>query len=633
MKSGLKSTAVVECDRSAGYSRYRILKGSRVIDENRSPTVLALWLTLSARRGYHAAVMAKRSLNRSQIRCRHEKLMTLYCPECETTYEGDEYELCPADGSRLFQLSALQKKGDPLLGKIIDDRFRVEKLLGAGGMGAVYRGVQLSVQREVAIKVLRPDLADKEEFLSRFFREAKVVSELTHPNVVRLFEFGQDRERDLLYLVMELVRGVGLDELILRGRLESALALEIAYQICGALTEPHARGIIHRDLKPENLVILPVSDGTIQVKVLDFGIAQAVEEGTKITKTGMMCGTPSYMSPERAQDVEADSRADLYALGIILFEMLTGQLPFDGESSLKILFNHMFERPPNLAAAMPDGLIDEELSELVEDLLKKAPQERPQSARAVRDRVDEIRKTLAMDPVRLGAQDDDDAFGDWILPLVPLKDPEASKSAGDSDETLNQWEMATRKVDSVADESKTRGTMVIDRGEMKSLVTTRTTAPEMGSESEKAPVVATPEEKRRDWRIPAVVGAMLLLLLLSCAGGVTILALTVGPFGEEETTGEEAIATAPSEEREDDSATGGDGDEDEDAEEVEKVEEVEEVAESQPAGQKRPQRREKQTSESEPSPLQDAVEKEVREVFEDLVRPQPGRGKRKKNRR
>lgn len=558
--------------------------------------------------------------------------MTFYCPQCQKRYEEGEFEVCPDDGARLFKVDPSAGNAT-LLDAVIDDRFRVDELLGAGGMGAVYRGVQLSVQREVAIKVLRPDLADKEEFLSRFFREAKVVSELTHPNVVRLFEFGQDRERDLLYLVMELVRGVGLDELILRGRLESALALEIAYQICGALTEPHARGIVHRDLKPENLVILPVSDGTIQVKVLDFGIAQAVEEGTKITKTGMMCGTPSYMSPERAQDVEADSRADLYALGIILFEMLTGQLPFDGESSLKILFNHMFERPPNLAQAMPDGLIAEELSELVEDLLKKAPQERPQSARAVRDRIDEIRKTLAMDPVRLGAKKDDDAFGDWILPLVPLKDPEAQKrSAGDSDETLNQWEMATRKVDSLADESKTRGTMVIDRGEMKSLVTTRTTAPEMGAESKQVSGVAVkPEEKRRDWMIPALVGAMLVVLLLSCAGGVTIMALTVGPFGEEAEAGEEAIATAPK----------GDADEvEEEVEEVEKVEEVEEAEEveevaSQPAEQQREQREQpgERAPESEPSPLQEAVEKEVREVFEELVRPQPGRGKGRKNRR
>ena len=557
--------------------------------------------------------------------------MTFYCPQCQKRYQEGEFEVCPDDGARLFTVDPSAGNAT-LLDAVIDDRFRVDELLGAGGMGAVYRGVQLSVQREVAIKVLRPDLADKEEFLSRFFREAKVVSELTHPNVVRLFEFGQDRERDLLYLVMELVRGVGLDELILRGRLESALALEIAYQICGALTEPHARDIIHRDLKPENLVILPVSDGTIQVKVLDFGIAQAVEEGTKITKTGMMCGTPSYMSPERAEDVEADSRADLYALGVILFEMLTGQLPFDGESSLKILFNHMFERPPNLAAAMPDGLIAEELSELVEDLLKKAPQERPQSARAVRDRIDEIRKTLAMDPVRLGAQDDGDAFGDWILPLVPLKDPDAGKqAAGDSEETLNQWEMATRRVDSVADGSNIRGTMVIDCGEMKSLVTTRTTAPEMGAESKQVSGVAVkPEEKRRDWMIPALVGAMLVVLLLSCAGGVTIMALTVGPFGEEAEAGEEAIATAPK----------GDADfEEEEVEGVEKVEEVEEVA-SQPAEQPADRQREQpgerpaeRAPESEPSPLQEAVEKEVREVFEDLVRPHPGRGKGKKNRR
>src|SRR5690554_1825984 len=128
--------------------------------------------------------------------------MTLYCPQCQQRFEG-ELEVCPADGSRLFHLDSPTEAPDPLLGQVIDERFRILRLLGVGGMGAVYAGVQLSVNREVAIKVLRPEMSDREKALERFFREAKVVSELSHANIVSLFDFGQDRQRDLLYLVME----------------------------------------------------------------------------------------------------------------------------------------------------------------------------------------------------------------------------------------------------------------------------------------------------------------------------------------------------------------------------------------------------------------------------------------------
>lgn len=355
--------------------------------------------------------------------------MKLYCPECETRYEGEEHEVCPTDGSRLFQLDSASDEGDPLLNAVIDDRFRIEELLGAGGMGAVYRGIQLSVHREVAIKVLRPDLTDRELMLERFFREAKVVSELTHPNIVRLVEFGQDRERDLLYLVMELVRGVALGDLLEGNRVRTNLALEIVYQVCGALTEPHARGIVHRDMKPDNLIILPISDGTLQVKVLDFGIARALEGNTQLTKTGMICGTPSYMSPEQAQNNNIDGRTDLYSLGVILYQMITGQTPFRGDTALQVLLSHIQRPAPQLQQVMPAGTVPAPVCELVAELLSKPPEERPDSARSVRDRIDQIRINLQLSPVRL---DTDDPFDAWLLPRVELNDaPPESDGLGD----------------------------------------------------------------------------------------------------------------------------------------------------------------------------------------------------------
>ncbi len=363
--------------------------------------------------------------------------MKLYCPECETRYEGDEYQNCPADGARLFRLDSDQDKGDPLIGTVIDDRFRIDDLIGAGGMGAVYRAVQLSVNRDVALKVLRAELADEEVALERFYREAKVVSDLSHPNIVRLVDFGRDDAHDLLYLVMEMVKGMDLGDLLYRGRLKPNLALEVVYQTCGALTEPHARGIVHRDLKPENLIIVPISDGTFQVKVLDFGIARALEGGaTQLTKTGMICGTPSYMSPEQAQNEAMDGRTDLYALGVILFEMLTGEPPFSGDTSLQVLLNHIRKPAPPLEQLIPSELVAGPICELVGELLAKDPHHRPESARAVRDRIDSIRHQLQLEPVRLKRDaDGEDAFKEWIHKPLGFVDADGNFSV-DSQEEL-----------------------------------------------------------------------------------------------------------------------------------------------------------------------------------------------------
>ncbi len=361
--------------------------------------------------------------------------------------------MCPEDGARLFRVDADADEGDPLLGAVIDERFRIDDLLGAGGMGAVYRATQLSIQREVALKVLRSELGDEEVALERFYREAKVVSELSHPNIVRLVDFGQDRQRDLLYLVMELVRGMDLGDLVQQGRLRANLSLEVIYQVCGALTEPHQRGIVHRDMKPENIIIVPVSDGTLQVKVLDFGIARTLEsEETKLTKTGMICGTPWYMSPEQAQNHELDGRTDVYALGVILFEMLTGQPPFAGDTSLQVLLNHIQRPAPNLSEIAPAGMVPAGVSELVAQMLEKSPEDRPASAREVRDRIDDLRRRLNLEPVRLDAEVED-PFEGWILAAMKVENGQwqaAPDSGGEFPEPQTGDSLSRARTDQMA---------------------------------------------------------------------------------------------------------------------------------------------------------------------------------------
>jgi serine/threonine protein kinase len=305
---------------------------------------------------------------------------------------------------------------DPLVGTVLDGRYRLDRLLGEGGMGRVYAGTQLSVGREVAIKLLRGEALAQKEVKERFLREAQVISGFSHPNIVRLIDYGEDTERRLPYLVMELVRGVSLGDLTRRGRLDLPLALEIAYQVCGALVQAHSAGIIHRDLKPDNLQLMPVVGDSFAAKVLDFGIAFPRESDSRITSTGMICGTAYYIAPEQARAMEIDGRADLYALGVILYQMLSGHLPFRGDSDFQILLMQVQETPPALSDYLPPDEVPSDVIKLVHDLLAKDPNQRPPSARAVRERIEVIRKRCAIAPLQLDLETASaDAFERWIL--------------------------------------------------------------------------------------------------------------------------------------------------------------------------------------------------------------------------
>jgi serine/threonine-protein kinase len=294
---------------------------------------------------------------------------------------------------------ATEEKTDRLIGKVLDGRFRLDRLLGAGGMGKVYAGHQLSVERAVAVKVLREELSESETLAQRFFREAKVVASLRHPNVVGLVEFGRDAEHGLLYIAMEYVDGTSLGALLSHGRVPAELAVAVTRQVCSGLAEAHAAGVIHRDLKPDNIMLVTTAEGALSVKVLDFGIALPSGEEARLTSTGAVVGTPYYMAPEQSQDQPVTVRSDVYSMGVLLYEMLSGHLPFVADTPMAVLLKAITQPPPALSDVLaPEAQPPRELIELVEQMMQKAPDARPASVAEVGRRLDEIARKHALIP-------------------------------------------------------------------------------------------------------------------------------------------------------------------------------------------------------------------------------------------
>ena len=277
-----------------------------------------------------------------------------------------------------------------LIGSVIHDRYRVDALLGQGGMGAVFRGRHLGLARDVAIKVLRPELGRSDASSKRFDREAHSVSRLDHPNCVRVFDFGTTRG-GIKYLVMELLAGAEL-EASLGQPWAPARAVDTIVQILEGLEHAHHFGIVHRDLKPENVFVTRDFRGREIVKLVDFGIAKLIDEDgarEQLTRAGMVFGTPRYMSPEQASGGKLDERTDLYAAGLILYEMLAGKPPFTADEASILLRQHILAPPPALPASVP-----EPLAAVVFKLLEKSRNDRYASAREVIDTLARLRPQL-----------------------------------------------------------------------------------------------------------------------------------------------------------------------------------------------------------------------------------------------
>ncbi len=344
------------------------------------------------------------------------------CPQCDRDFsEGEAF--CPFDGARLRSplTAPPRERADPLIGTLLDGRYRIEKVLGRGGMGTVYAARLTSLEKRVAVKVLRPVQDDDGVALQRFEREARSASRLGNPHIVDIQDFGQ-AERGLAFLVMELLEGEDLGGLLGRERVLSvAGALHIVTQCCIALGAAHAAGIVHRDLKPENIFLVTRGDDKQFVKIVDFGLAKINDldmdgdPARKLTKTGMIFGTPQYMSPEQCMGKPTDHRADIYSLGLILYELLTGRVPFDGDTFMGVLNQHMCDPAPPMRTVNPSIQVPPLLEAVVYRCLDKKVANRPQSMGALADEL-----MSALEESGMGA------LAQRLRPDEPIAEPSAA---------------------------------------------------------------------------------------------------------------------------------------------------------------------------------------------------------------
>jgi serine/threonine protein kinase len=306
----------------------------------------------------------------------------MQCPTCQNQVDESQ-RFCPGCGTVVQAADA--KAPDPMIGQVMGGKYRVVRLLGEGGMGAVYEGEQQlgTTKRKVAVKTLHPHLSRDEKVKARFEREVGTIAELEHPNTIQVYDFGATPD-GILYIVMEFLQGKSLADLLEKGgAMTPERVAHIMEQVCGSLEEAHTRGIVHRDLKPDNVVLVERAGKKDFVKVLDFGIAKRSKEEDKneqkLTQQGMVLGTPPYMSPEQFTGRPIDARSDIYSLAVMGYEMLTGRLPFQAETAWEWATQHMTQ-PPIPMESLPEGQrVPAPMRAAVARSLSKSPDERFQT--------------------------------------------------------------------------------------------------------------------------------------------------------------------------------------------------------------------------------------------------------------
>ncbi len=312
------------------------------------------------------------------------------CPSCHTQVDASQ-RFCPTCGAALAGAAQSPPRDAPpegsIIGQTLGGKYKVVRLLGEGGMGAVFEGEQQlgTARRKVAIKTLHPHLSRDSKIQARFEREVGTVAELEHPNTIQVYDFGAN-EAGILYIVMEFLQGKSLATLLEKeGPMAADRVDRILQQIFGSLEEAHGRGIVHRDLKPDNVVLVDRAGKKDFVKVLDFGIAKRSNESDsgeqKLTQQGMVLGTPPYMSPEQFSGRPIDARSDIYSLGIMAYEMLSGRLPFHGNTAWEWATQHMTQAPYPLEALPEGARVPDYMRSAIQQALAKSPDERFQSVR------------------------------------------------------------------------------------------------------------------------------------------------------------------------------------------------------------------------------------------------------------
>ena len=276
--------------------------------------------------------------------------------------------------------TAANPESDPLIGTVLHGRYQLDECIASGSMGRIYRAQHLALEKTVAIKILREELTQNETVVARFHREARAAARLEHPNSISVEDFGA-ADDGRLYLAMEWIGGRDLRSALAEdGPFAPERAFSMARQVCRALEAAHAKKVIHRDLKPANIMLTPTDDGE-HVTVLDFGIAKIESDGADQFQTmaGVVCGTPDYLSPEQAAGARADGRSDLYSLGVVLFELLTGRKLFTGSNAMQVAMCHVRDVAPRVDHLNP--ALDSDIGDLIERMLSKAPEDRPQTGK------------------------------------------------------------------------------------------------------------------------------------------------------------------------------------------------------------------------------------------------------------
>ena len=332
-----------------------------------------------------------------------------FCSTCNGRFQ--EGTFCPKDGTRLLPDG---EAAASLVGQVIAGRYRLTRLLGQGGMGEVYAAEHVHITKRVAVKVLHPEIGSNPEALARFKQEAQSASSIGHDNIVLIDDFGQ-MDDGRFYLCMEFLEGASLaEEMAIPGAMESVRALSLMLQVCDGLSAAHKKGIVHRDMKPENVFITRRSDGEELVKILDFGIAKVsgTDENQGLTKTGTVFGTPHYMSPEQALGQKLDHRADVYSMGVMLFEVFTGQVPFKAESFMGILSQHITKPPPAPSTMTPGRSIARPIEAIILKAMSKEPDKRHGTMAELRVELHEVLMSIGgADPG--GANKGTLALGSW----------------------------------------------------------------------------------------------------------------------------------------------------------------------------------------------------------------------------